>query len=99
MGQEIFVNRDGTRTYEYVAAEQQVFGNTLPDVQGNISSSFQYKGFGINVVLRYMYGGQMYNYTLANKVEAYDIKYNVDRRVLSGAWLEPGDVKPYAKAR
>ena len=96
-GNEIFVTKNGTRTYEYIASEQQIFGDELPDLQGSILLRFQYKGFGLNLGLDYLYGGQMYNYTLAQKVEGYDIKYNVDRRVLTGAWMRPGDIRPYAR--
>ncbi|MDE5422139.1 SusC/RagA family TonB-linked outer membrane protein [Ancylomarina sp. DW003] len=98
-GREIFVKKDGTRTFDYISSEQQIMGNSLPDVHGNIGAFFQYKGFGLNLSFRYKYGGQAYNETLANKVEAYDIKYNVDKRVLAGSWLKPGDVKPYARHR
>ncbi len=98
-GREIFIKQDGTHTYNYSASDQRIVGNTLPDVHGNIGGSLQYKGFGVNLSFYYLLGAQMYNYTLSEKVEAYNIKYNVDRRVLEGAWLQPGDVKPYAKHR
>lgn len=94
-GMEVFVKKDGTTTYEYLPEEQQIVGNSLPDYIGNLGMNFQHNGFGVNVGFYYRYGGQVYNYTLAEKVEAYDLRYNVDKRVLKGQWQKPGDVKPY----
>ena len=40
----------------------------------------------------YEYGGQRYNSTLVSKVENADIyNSNVDKRVFSDRWKEPGD--------
>lgn len=96
-GNEIFIKKDGYITYDWDASEQQVLGDANPDINGNIGIQWQHKGFGINCSFRYKYGGQMYNYTLAQKVEGFDIKYNVDRRVLTGSWQNPGDLRPYKR--
>ena len=39
----------------------------------------------------YEFGGQLYNQTLADRVEDANLVYNVDRRVLLGRWKKPGD--------
>ena len=36
---------------------------------------------------------------MLNAVENAELSYNVDRRVLSGRWRNPGDVKPYKAIR
>ena len=89
-GNEIYVTRDGSTTYEWNAADMVVAGNYNPKFSGNFGFTGEYKGFGANVIFRYLGGGQMYNSTLVNKVENVDMNYNVDRRVLTGRWLEPG---------
>ena len=40
-------------------------------------------------------GGYLYNSTLINKVENTYIEDNVDRRIFTGRWYEPGQVVPY----
>lgn len=96
-GDEIFVKRDGTLTSEYDAAELVPIGNTEPDWQGNITSSFNYKGFGVNLAFGYQFGGQVYNQTLVDKVENADLRYNVDKRVLTDRWKNPGDIAKYKR--
>ncbi|RYE14867.1 MAG: SusC/RagA family TonB-linked outer membrane protein, partial [Sphingobacteriaceae bacterium] len=49
-----------------------------------------YKGIGLSVVARYLGGGQLYNQTLVDRVENVDMAFNVDKRVLTGRWLVPG---------
>ncbi len=97
-GREIFIDRAGNATYEYDPAEQQELGNSLPLFYGSAGIQAEYKGFGLNIALSYRYGGQLYNYTLAERVEAYDIKYNVDRRVIEGAWTPENPDAKYRAA-
>lgn len=100
-GREIFLEKDASgvyrRTYTYNASKQEVCGNALPKFQGNAGVSFEYKGFGFNAVIMYQYGAQMYNQTLVDKVENANLSYNVDRRIYTDRWREPGDIKPYKK--
>ncbi len=72
-----------------------LYGNTEPKLQGNIYSTFNYKGFGVSVGFNYRFGGQVYNNTLVSKVENADLRYNADRRVLDLRWQKPGDVVKY----
>ncbi len=100
-GMEIFMlrDRDGNfyRSYNYDANSQVICGDRLPKVQGTAGVSFNYKGFGLNVVMRYQFGGQMYNQTLVDRVENADIRYNVDRRIYTDRWREAGDRTNYKR--
>lgn len=89
-GEEIYLDRDGNTTYEWSARDMVVVGDDNPKYRGNFGFSGEYNGFGISVTARYLGGGQMYNQTLLDRVENVDMNYNVDRRVLTGRWLEPG---------
>ncbi|RXF69339.1 SusC/RagA family TonB-linked outer membrane protein [Arcticibacter tournemirensis] len=89
-GNEIYVKRDGSTTFIWDANDMVVAGNSNPDYQGTLGFTAEYKGIGLSVTGRYLGGGQMYNQTLVDKVENVDMLYNVDSRVLSGRWLEPG---------
>jgi hypothetical protein len=89
-GNEIYITREGHTTYEWNAADMVVAGNSMPAYQGIAGFSAEYKGIGINVTARYLGGGQLYNQTLVDKVENVNMNYNVDKRVLTGRWLYPG---------
>lgn len=94
-GYELFMNRDGSTTYNYNVNEQIPLGDTEPTLQGSISTSFGYKGLGINLATRYSFGGAIYNQTLVDKIENADLYKNVDRRALTERWKTPGDVAKY----
>ena len=94
-GREIYLDKNGNPTYGYSASNQVVCGDGLPKVQGNFGINAEHKGLGLNLVFRYQVGAKMYNQTLVDRVENVDMNYNVDRRVLTGRWQKPGDVKPF----
>ena len=97
-GREIFVRPDGTITYDWNAADQVVIGNEEPKLQGTFGFNMRWKQFTVYSTFMYEFGGQRYNSTLVNKVEnAYIQSSNVDRRVLTGRWQNPGDCTPYGR--
>ena len=63
-----------------------------PKFQGNFGFNTEYMGFSLNCSFSYKVGGDYYNQTLVDRVENVDIQYNLDRRVFSGTWKNPGDV-------
>jgi hypothetical protein len=94
-GRELFLNRDGTPTYDWNSAEQVIIGNTEPDLQGSFSLNVRYKGFSLYSTFLYEYGGDAYNETLVRSVESVEIlQMNVDRRVSTMRWKKPGDIAP-----
>ena len=98
-GKEIYLVKDKNgrpyRTFNYDGNQQVICGDALPTINGNAGVNFEYKGLGLNVVLRYQWGAKMYNETLVNKVENADLDGNVDRRIFTGRWRKPGDHAPY----
>lgn len=97
-GREIFVRPDGTITYDWNAADQVVIGNEEPKLQGTFGFNMRWKQFSVYSTFMYELGGQRYNSTLVSKVEnAYIQSSNVDRRVLTGRWQNPGDCTPYGR--
>ena len=86
-GKEVFISRDGNRTYNWSASDIVATGVSDPKLEGNISS------MSLNVSFGYRFGGQIYNSTLANKVEVSKtaIGWNVDARVFHDRWKNIGD--------
>ena len=91
-GDELFLNRKGEKTYEWNINDQVVCGESNPKFQGNFGFNTEYMGFSLNCSFGYKVGGDYYNQTLVDRVENVDIQYNLDRRVFSGTWKNPGDV-------
>ncbi len=90
-GSEILVAADGSHTYVWNANDQVVVGDSNPKARGNFGFNAQYKGWGLNCSMSYRLGGQYYNQTLVDRVENVDVQYNVDRRVFTSTWKQPGD--------
>lgn len=93
-GREVFVTKDGDLTFVHNYSDEVVVGNSDPDLEGIIGSSFSYKGFSANVALRYRIGGQIFMQTLYEKVEKIPFQslgLNQDKRALYDRWQKPGD--------
>lgn len=104
-GQEIFITRDGKRTFTWNAADQVVVGDTEPDLRGYFGINLSYRQWSLNTSFEYSFGGEMYNQTLVDRIEntsinssSNSIAYNMDRRALYDRWTQPGDVAKYRSA-
>ena len=96
-GNEIYIKRDGSLTFEYDPNDKVEVGNTTPKLQGYFNSNLNWKGFNLYMSFNYELGAKAYNSTLAQKVEAADPEYNADRRVLYDRWQEPGDIAMFRR--
>lgn len=90
-GSEIFVKKNGELTYVWDPNDQAAVGESTPKARGSFGFNAQYRGFGVNCAFSYRLGGQYYNQTLVDRVENVDIQYNVDERVFTDTWKNPGD--------
>lgn len=96
-GQEVFLKRDGRLTGVWNAADQIPCGDTEPKFSGTYNTTFQYKGLGVTIGGTFKWGGQIFNQTLLDKVENANLRMNVDRRVLTDRWKQPGDKAFFTK--
>ncbi|MBS0031490.1 SusC/RagA family TonB-linked outer membrane protein [Chitinophaga sp. 22321] len=94
-GKEIFLNPDGTKTYEYNVKNTVPVGDQTPQLEGFFGGNVVYKNFMLEVSFYTKFGGDYYNQTLLDRVENADPRYNVDARVLSDRWQHPGDITFY----
>lgn len=99
-GNEIFIRKDGTYTYEWNSDDEVLFGDTNPDFTGTLSTSFLYKGFSFGATFSFRSGAEVFLSTLMNKVENISntaLKYNQDLRALTDRWKKPGDIAKYKR--
>ena len=94
-GNDIFVNKDGGTTFIWDSNDLAIVGDTESDIYGNCGISAYVKGFTFALGMNYQFGGQLYNQTLVDKVETANLYNNVDRRVFSDRWVNPGDVSRF----
>ncbi|MDR3246111.1 MAG: SusC/RagA family TonB-linked outer membrane protein [Prevotellaceae bacterium] len=94
-GREIFIRQDGNIVHTWNSDDLTVCGDSEATVRGNCGFNVDYKGFSLNVGANWRLGGQVYNQTLVDKIENADLTRNVDRRVFSNRWREPGDVSQF----
>lgn len=98
-GSEVFLSKDGQKTFVWNAADKVPYGISLPKWNGNFGTNFMYKGFDFNFIFNYQFGGQLYNQTLIDRVESVDPNYNVDRRAYDLGWSGPGDISQYTSIK
>lgn len=91
-GHEIFVKKNGDVTYTWDPNDRIACGISEPKYRGHLSSMLRWKDFTFNISFGYRFGGQLYNQTLASRIENADKQYNVDQRVFTDRWQKPGDI-------
>ncbi|MBQ2787098.1 MAG: SusC/RagA family TonB-linked outer membrane protein [Bacteroidaceae bacterium] len=96
-GNEVFLKRNGEKTFVWDATDKVPVGDTNPDVSGTISTSINWKDFSCALGFTYKWGGVVYNSTLVDKIENSNIAYNLDKRAGVGRWEKPGDVVRYVR--
>lgn len=94
-GQEVFIKKDGSYTFDFDVKDKVALGNTVPKMQGAMTTSLSWKGFNISAALSYTFGGDIYNATRASKVEKINPEQNVDVRAFTERWKKPGDLVHY----
>ena len=95
-GQELYVYRDGTVSYDWIATEMRNIGDEMPWGTGSFGVNLRWKNITFSTSFLYEFGGDFYNETLIDKVENAKIEeYNVDRRAMSQRWKKFGDVVMY----
>lgn len=102
-GQEIFLTKSGEKTFTWNAADQVIVGCEDPTLYGFFGLNLSYRRWSFNTSFEYSFGGDMYNSTLAARVEDGSINSkqsdkivsNVDRRALTERWANPGDIAKF----
>ena len=93
-GEEVYLDKNGNVTSTWNASDKVYLGSSQPLYRGNFRTMVMWKDLTLNVSFGYHWGGKMYNSTLRDRVEVSTgtiAAKNVDRRVLSDRWMQPGD--------
>ena len=94
-GKEVYLKRDGTKTFIWNANDKVPVGDTNPKISGTFTSSINWKDLSCTLGFTYKYGGVVYNQTLVDKIENQNVAYNLDNRAGENRWEKPGDATPY----
>ena len=94
-GKEVYLKRDGTKTFVWNANDKVAVGDLNPKISGTVSSSINWKDMSCPLGFTYKSGGIVYNQTLVDKIENQNVAYNLDYRAGQNRWEKPGDVTPY----
>mgnify|MGYP006281688849 CR=1 FL=1 len=71
-------------------ADKYYSGTAIPDMTGDVNSSFYYKGFRFSFMFTYGIGGKMLDYTYRRLMHAGDYGTNFHTNI-KNRWQEPGD--------
>ncbi|MEG2277647.1 MAG: SusC/RagA family TonB-linked outer membrane protein [Odoribacter sp.] len=94
-GKEVFLKRNGQKTFIWDPADKIPMGDTQPKLRGAVSTSLTYKNFTFALGCSYELGSYRYNQTLVDKIENASVGYNMDRRAAENRWRKPGDITKY----
>lgn len=90
-GKELLIKKDGSLSYTWDVNDIQDVGNRAPAAEGFFGSTISYKRLMFSFNFHYRLGGDAFNQTLIDRVENANPRFNVDSRVLSDRWQQPGD--------
>ncbi len=90
-GKEVYIKRNGERTFVYDPADKVLIGDTEPEFTATFSTNVFWKGFSLYALFNLRTGAWVYNTTRVTKVEGANPIYNADRRVFDDRWKQPGD--------
>ncbi|MBQ8336499.1 MAG: SusC/RagA family TonB-linked outer membrane protein [Bacteroidaceae bacterium] len=90
-GKEVYIKRNGERTFVYDPADKVLIGDTEPEFTATFSTNLYWKGFSLYALFNLRAGAWVYNTTRVTKVEGADPYYNADQRVFDDRWKEPGN--------
>ncbi len=94
-GNEIYLKRNGERTFFWEATDKVAVGDTQPKFRGGITSGLTWKDWSVNLGFTYELGAYTYNQTLVDRIENVNLAYNADRRAAKDRWRKPGDMAKY----
>ena len=94
-GKEVYIKRNGERTFVYDPEDRVVIGDTEPKYYGTVTNHVFWKGLSVYALFDFRMGAWLYNTTRVTKVEGSNPMMNADQRVFDDRWKKPGDIAFY----
>lgn len=74
-------------------AERSIVAKAYPTISGGLNNQVVYKGFSLNVLLTYQFGGHLFNYPeYFMHHDGRRAATNISKDVAGNYWTKPGDV-------
>lgn len=100
-GDEIFIKKDGSYSFDYDNNDEVIVGNSEAKLEGVVGTTLYYKGFSVSAHFRYRLGADYFNRELYNRIENISVggfsDNNQDKRALHDRWQKPGDLAKYRR--
>ena len=95
-GRPIYLNSDGTETFEYDEEnDRRVVGDVLPNFSGGWSNNLSFGRFGLDFLFVFSQGFDYYDSSSKRQL-SFLTDWNVDRRI-ADRWRQPGDDARYPR--
>ncbi len=98
-GREMFLTADNKITYTWDPRDKVIIGDPTGGLFGNFGSSVTFRNITLSVACSFQTDVQIYNQTLADRVENVNLTWQADKRVLTERWKNPGDITQYKGLR
>jgi TonB-linked SusC/RagA family outer membrane protein len=81
------------RTRDHSEAGRSIVAKAYPDITGGLSNTFSFKGFDLDILVTYSFGGNMFDYPgYFSHHDGYrDGIFNLAKDVENNYWVNPGD--------
>jgi TonB-dependent starch-binding outer membrane protein SusC len=97
-GRAMWYDINDNITYQPLAADRRVMGNSLPNYFGGLNNTFSYKGFDLNIFFQYEYGRVVSDGQVSFLREnASRLTLNALQETFDARWTTPGQVTHIAR--
>jgi TonB-dependent starch-binding outer membrane protein SusC len=97
-GRAMWYDINDNITYQPLAADRRVMGNTLPNYFGGLNNTFSYKGFDLNLFFQYEYGRMVADGQVGFLREnGTRLTLNALQETFDARWTTPGQVTHIAR--
>ncbi len=94
-GLPIWLDKDGYETKQFSLDNRVVVGSVIPDAVGGITNNFEYKGFDLNFMFVFTFGGNIYDNS--GKRQLGVVTDWILKEEIGDRWQQPGDDASYPK--
>lgn len=94
-GLPIWLDKDGYETKTFSLDNRVPVGKVLPDYVGGLTNTFSFKGFELNTLFTFSFGGNLYDGS-AKRQLGIVTDWNI-REDIADRWRKPGDIAKFPR--